>query len=118
MVSTGDDRITALEDEVRGCRARGDRQGLAVALGRLALLLRRQGDLGPAMERLAEQESLCVELGARGELAGSLGNQALILMDWGDDDAAAFCWNGSKPSSASSGTRPASRSRSATARWS
>jgi hypothetical protein len=88
MAGTADGEIAEFEKQAQACRAKGDQRGLAVALGWWALLLRRRGELGAAMEHLAEQEEICQQLGEPRELAACLGNQALIYMDW-DDLAAA-----------------------------
>jgi tetratricopeptide (TPR) repeat protein len=88
MAQRTDPKLAELEERARSCRRHGDLPGAAVALGWSAVLLRRRGDPGGAMQHLAEQEEICQQLGEPRELAACLGNQALVYMDWDDLDAA------------------------------
>lgn len=56
-----------------------------VTLGKLSILLRREGRLDAALDRLTGQEKLCRQMGERRVLATSLGSQALVLMDRDDN---------------------------------
>jgi tetratricopeptide (TPR) repeat protein len=57
--------------------------GKADSLVRLSRGCVRRGDLGDAMARLREAQQIFEELGDRARLSTILGNQALVLHDWG-----------------------------------
>lgn len=59
-------------------------QGLPLhVLNWLSIDFQRSGNLEEAMDLLTEQERVCREEGNQDDLGRILGNQALILSDWG-----------------------------------
>ncbi|MDP7556184.1 MAG: tetratricopeptide repeat protein, partial [Nitrospinota bacterium] len=64
-------------------KKKGNKDGLAVSLGKQAVLLQASGRLEEAMDLRKKEQKICEELKNKDGLSTSLGNQANILYAWG-----------------------------------
>lgn len=85
---TPGESLVCLQEAVNLCEALGDQRSRAVALGDIARIKRRQGDVDAALELNQEQTQILRALGEKRELAVALGDLARIKRQMGELDAA------------------------------